>query len=196
MAAMRATLAAACLGLLGVTSCARASEHAQRLSPQQAEALVLTRWSTAVGVGDTNCTMRFEQPALTLQASGRSLTFHGTSAERCAKSLAADGIVSDSECHGDTCTAKREEKVASVHCDDPSPCRLALKCGTAKLEDLRVITEGRHATITFDVKNTVTTSRFDGCPDSPKISDDGAWTARASLDDAGRWALDGAPSRQ
>ena len=79
---------------------------------------------------------------------------------------------------------------------DPSPCRLALKCGTAKIEDTRVVTEGRHATFTFKVKNTVTTPRFDGCPASPMISEDGSFQAKASLDDTGKWALDGAPTRK
>jgi hypothetical protein len=193
---MNVRVAVALVSILTVAGCSRVEQQPKVLTQPEAEALLLAKWKTAVGLGNTNCTMRFDEEALTLQASGRGLTLRGAAAERCAKSLAAGNIIGGPDCHGDICTATLNEKEASAYCDDPAPCRLALTCGTAKLDDMRVVTEGRHATITFNVKNTVTTSRFDGCPNSPRISDDGSWVAKASLDDAGRWALDDAPAHK
>jgi hypothetical protein len=32
------------------------------------------------------------------------------------------------------------------------------------------------------------------CPDSPRISEDSSWVAKASLDDTGHWGLDDRPT--
>jgi hypothetical protein len=184
-----------CALLLGCRSRKDPENAPPNLPPAEAEKLLLSQWSTRLGMGNTNCRMVFAAPAI-LEASGSSLTFRGDTAERCAKALAAEKLISAPVCKDAVCTATLNEKDASSYCDPGSPCRLVFKCGAARLEDMRVVTEGRHATITVKVRNKVTAAAFDGCPASPVSSEDRAWVAKASLDDSGRWALDGMPMSQ
>lgn len=164
-----------------------------QLAPAEAERL-LSEWRTAIGMGNTNCRIVFDAP--TLEVRGSSVTFRGANAERCAKSFSAAKLLTTSTCKDGACDATLNEKEASAYCDSGPPCSMIFTCGSARMDDLRIVSEGRHATITFKVNQAVSLAPLDGCPAFKRSSEDGAFTARASLDDAGRWALEGRPTKQ
>ena len=182
-------------GWIVVTGCSRDKPnnvHPQ-LTPPEAK-LLLANWSTAIGMGHTNCRIVFDGP--TLEAQGSSVTFRGNNAERCARSFSEAKLINGRSCQAEACTATLNEREASAYPKDDAPSWMVFKCGNARMDDLRVITEGRHATITFKVVNTVELAELDGCPPLKMSSEDRVWVSKASLDDAGRWALDGAPTGQ
>ncbi|MEP7123023.1 MAG: hypothetical protein ABJE95_18995 [Byssovorax sp.] len=192
--------------LTNVMACDR-----HKLEPSEAEKLLVGQWSARLGVGSTSCRMVFATasskgtvgsgaPPLALSLQGTNVTIHGADAGRCARSLGAGKIIGPVDCQETAgehaCAGRLNEHEASARCAADSPCDLLLSCGSARIADMSVTTEERHATMKFKVVNTVTTAHFDGCPDSPKVSDDRSWTAKASLDDSGHWSLDETPKQQ
>jgi len=183
------------------------------LAPAEAEKL-LSDWSSRLRLGGTNCLMEFGKatPGEPLEGSGAGkpldaappqlatdgerITLHGGTAERCAKALVAAKVLATSSCWDDSgnnaCGGPLQSRTASAYCD-ADPCRIVFGCGSSKMEGLSITTEGAHATLRFRVVGAVDLTRHDGCPPSRRASEDQAWLAKATRDDAGKWSLDAMP---
>ncbi len=168
------------------------------LQEDEAKRLIVSR----LGIGNVSCTVdfrhnRFGLQPLKLSNDGTNITISGADAKTCAKSLTDNEVITSSQCqeftdNSTTCSASLISNNARVHCfeGEGTACWLSVySCGTEQIEDLSIVTEGKHAQLKFRVATKWNKKGFKGCPDPAKQSEN-VWTAKASRNDQGQWLLD------